>query len=35
MFEIPSLGNVRGCEITQEVITGEAKPELVYWSETA
>jgi len=35
MFEIPSLGNVRRCEITQEVITGEAKPELVYWSETA
>jgi ATP-dependent Clp protease ATP-binding subunit ClpX len=35
MFEIPSLGNVRSCEITQEVITGEAKPELVYWSETA
>lgn len=35
MFEIPSLGNVRRCEISQEVITGEAKPELVYWSETA
>jgi ATP-dependent Clp protease ATP-binding subunit ClpX len=35
MFEIPSLGNVRRCEITKEVIAGEAKPELVYWSETA
>jgi ATP-dependent Clp protease ATP-binding subunit ClpX len=35
MFEIPSLRNVRRCEITREVITGEAKPELVYWSETA
>ena len=35
MFEIPSLGNVRRCEITKEVIMGEAKPELVYWSETA
>jgi len=35
MFEIPSLRNVRRCEITREVITGEAKPELIYWSETA
>jgi ATP-dependent Clp protease ATP-binding subunit ClpX len=35
MFEIPSLRNVRRCEITEEVIIGEAKPELVYWSETA
>jgi len=35
MFEIPSLRNVRRCEITREVILGEAKPALTYWSETA
>jgi ATP-dependent Clp protease ATP-binding subunit ClpX len=35
MYEIPSLRNVRRCEITREVITGEAEPELEYWSETA
>lgn len=35
MFEIPSLRNVRRCEITREVIHGEAKPALTYWSETA
>ncbi len=35
MYEIPSLGNVRRCEITREAITGEEKPELTYWSETA
>ena len=35
MYEIPSLGNVRRCEISREAITGEAKPELTYWSETA
>ncbi len=35
MFEIPSLRNVRRCQITKEVINGEAEPELVYWSETA
>ncbi|TKJ31599.1 MAG: ATP-dependent protease ATP-binding subunit ClpX [Chloroflexi bacterium B3_Chlor] len=35
MYEIPTLGNVRRCEIDREAITGEAKPELTYWSETA
>jgi ATP-dependent Clp protease ATP-binding subunit ClpX len=35
MFEIPSLGNVRRCEITREVILGDDKPALTYWSETA
>ncbi|HJX38151.1 MAG TPA: ATP-dependent Clp protease ATP-binding subunit ClpX [Anaerolineae bacterium] len=35
MFEIPSLRNVRRCAITREVITGEDKPGLTYWSETA
>lgn len=35
MYEIPSLGNVRTCVIKGETITGEAKPELTYWSETA
>jgi ATP-dependent Clp protease ATP-binding subunit ClpX len=35
MFEIPSLRNVRRCEITKEVILGEEKPALTYWSETA
>jgi ATP-dependent Clp protease ATP-binding subunit ClpX len=35
MFEIPTLRNVRRCEITQEAIKGEAEPDLTYWSETA
>ncbi len=35
MYEIPSLGNVRTCVIKGETITGEAKPELTFWSETA
>jgi ATP-dependent Clp protease ATP-binding subunit ClpX len=35
MYEIPSLRNVRRCEITREVITGDVEPELTYWSETA
>ncbi len=35
MYEIPSLRNVRRCEITREVITGEAEPEFDFWSETA
>ena len=35
MFEIPTLRNVRRCEITREAIMGEAEPELTYWSETA
>ena len=35
MYEIPSLRNVRRCEITEEVITGDAIPDLTYWSETA
>jgi ATP-dependent Clp protease ATP-binding subunit ClpX len=35
MYEIPSLRNVRKCVIKKETITGEAKPELTFWSETA
>ena len=35
MYEIPSLRNVRRCVIKKETITGEAKPELAFWSETA
>jgi ATP-dependent Clp protease ATP-binding subunit ClpX len=35
MYEIPSLRNVRRCVIRKETITGEAKPELTFWSETA
>jgi ATP-dependent Clp protease ATP-binding subunit ClpX len=35
MYEIPSLGNVRRCVIRKEAISGEAKPELTFWSETA
>ena len=35
MYEIPSLRNVRRCEITREVIKGDVEPELTYWSETA
>lgn len=35
MYEIPSLRNVRRCVITKDAITGNAEPELTYWSETA
>ena len=35
MYEIPSLRNVRRCVIKKETITGEARPELTFWSETA
>lgn len=32
MFDIPSLGNVEQCVITSEVVTGSAKPVLVFRS---